>query len=160
MPLINPRLDALFVSKVTQLTTDLSKKYVVQVELTTNTQCPNCNYDVTGKCGSGIYNGSGGQPFEKVCPVCRNNGKVQTITLQQIIANAKIGEAKTGDQPIAEGDLPEGHARIKGLYTDVALLEAATAFYIDGVRYDRLGQLYSRGLQTKVSTIITLKRSD
>lgn len=160
MPLINPRIDALFASKVTELIGDLDERYFTEAELTTKEFCNNCRYDPIGQASSGVYNGTGPQPFQKKCPVCKGNGKTETVVRQKITATVKLGEAKNGDQPTPEGDLPEGWARIKGLFEEIDILEAATAFFIDNVRFDRQGQIKPRGLQSKVVAIIFAKRSD
>jgi hypothetical protein len=161
MPLIDPAIDGLFHDKVTELITDLSDKYVIEAEFEEKSFCPNCVYDVVRKCGSGKFKDPGGtQDFDKVCPVCRNAGKVTTKVRQPITATAQIAEAKQGDVPTPGGDLPEGYARIKALYEDDDLLQKCTVFYIDGVRYNRQGQIKPRGLLSKVVDLVTLKRSD
>lgn len=159
--MIKPSTNRLFVTRIEALITDLSSRNKVELYHESIERCPNCKYDPVGKTGSGVYNGTGPQPFDgKQCPVCKNKGEVVTSSKTHIIATIKFGPSKEGDIPGVAGVIPDAHASLKSLYRYHNAIVTAKAVYVDDVRYRKVGQPTSRGLLDKVVSQILIVRDD
>jgi hypothetical protein len=159
MTLINARLDALFRRNVEQLITDLGDRIKVDVVRTTSTRCPNCRFDRENNAGSGVYNGDGPEPFDRVCPVCENRGVLKTEQKTRIKANVLFGDPDNPARPWKGGDILEGQAKLKTFIKYKALLEAANHFLLNGVRYTKVAEEpKATGLKTQVTAKVILKR--
>jgi hypothetical protein len=159
---IKPRLNRLFTEAVEGLITDLNKRHKFHVVTLSKGACPNCHLDPTTNTSSGTYNGTGPKPFSgKQCPVCRTAGYVTTERKQLITANVQVGtapDAQGSFVPSPAGKLSPGHAKVKTFAKYQSLVDRASWFLIDGVRYSRHTDPESRGLQTLVTTFFYLKK--
>ncbi len=157
---ITARLNSLFAQAVRRLNTELDKRHRFEVLISAETYCPNCNYDRTNRCSSGVYKPGGPQPFTgMVCPVCKTKGVIRADKRRRVIANVQLGTHEgEADVPFPEGVLPIGYAYVKSNFENKATLEKAVAFYIDNLRYSRVDFPLPSGLQTLVSVHMYLKR--
>jgi hypothetical protein len=160
--LIRPRINALFQKKVEQLITDLSKRHVTLAVFVDKTRCPNCKFDARNNTGTGVYNGTGTQPFTgRVCPVCENKGNITTERKIQLVANVRLGDEETKLKPTMQGGLQTGEAIIKTFAREKGKLQTAAYFLIDGIRYRRETQTpATTGLLTPVRSSIKVVRED
>lgn len=160
MPLINARLDALYRRKLDELNTDLAQRHRVLAVTVEKTRCPNCVWDPRGRSGSGTYNGTGPEPFDgPVCPVCANEGVIEEVTRTRIKAPVRFGEPTT-ERELPAGALAEGEAELKVSIGSRRLLEEAAWFEVDGVTYERVGQVRYRGLLSKAVAFCRVRRED
>ncbi len=160
---INAALDRLFSEKITDVTRGMAKRATVYAVIATDpVQCPNCIWDTDNNTGSGKYNGTGPKAFEtRVCPVCKNAGKLVTDRKIKLVGNVRWGKiAGKGNQVLRAGELAEGTARIKVLKRDRPNVEKAKHFMVDNIKCVREGELRNRGLQTYVITEFVVKRAD
>jgi hypothetical protein len=161
---ITPRLNRLFVDAVQGLITDLNKRHKFQVVNLIKGTCPNCVYDPVKKASTGTFKTGGPQPFTtKVCPVCKNVGTLDTVKAQTVVANVQVGTAPgTTDTytPQPAGNLKPGFARVKTYAKDKDLVDKASYFLIDGVRYSRHTNPETRGLQTLATCFFYLKKDE
>ena len=162
MALIRPRINALFTSKVESLITDLSRRHTCIAVFEDKANCPNCKFDPSKNAGSGVYNGTGPEPFDgRVCPVCENVGFVVTERKIQLVANVRMKNEERSDRPVQAGDLREGEAMIKTFARDAVKLQTAKYFLIDDVRYTRDSSIATKtGLLTPVRASIKVKVDD
>lgn len=158
--LIKPKIDRIFATKVVQLTQDLSLRSKCIIVTVKNIACPNCIWDPRISASSGNYRTGGPKPFTgKVCPVCKQKGKVEVPSQLQIPANVKWGTRKQGENfiPEPEGFVPMEHARIKAEVKYYDLMYNATYFMIDGIRCSRVNFPHKRGLQSYVIAEMMVK---
>ena len=162
MPLIPNRLDKIFRDRITSLREDLSKKHTVVVVSVATTRCPNCIFDPNFNAGSGVYNGTGPQPFTgRDCPVCFNAGSTTVETPQKIIATISLADDKAGDRLTSQGNLPAGSVKLKTDPSYSGLLLSATYFLIDGLRFVRFSsQIKTTGLLTAATARVFLRRDE
>lgn len=158
--LIKPKIDRIFATKVVQLTQDLSLRSKCIVVTVTKIPCPNCIFDAGLNTSTGKYREGGPKPFTgRVCLVCKQEGKIDTVAQLQIPANVRWGTRKMGENyiPEPEGIVPMDHVRVKAEVKYYDLLYNATYFLIDSLRCSRVNFPHKRGLQSYVIAEMMLK---
>lgn len=153
---ITAQVNALYARKVLEVNADLAARFKTTAILVAKTVCPNCRTDPATGEGTGIFNGTGAQPFaDGNCPVCNNAGVVKTETRRRLIANVRMGRGEGIAELIRpQGVLPQGFAKIKLPVRFQSVLQNADRFEIAGRTtrgtYRRQGEVLTRGLLNEV----------
>lgn len=158
---IKKRLDRLYKSEIQALVRNLATKNKTVAITEVKERCPNCIWDVANKTSSGVYKTGGPKPFTgKRCPVCKNEGDVITLQRRTLQARVRFPNQTEPDEFLPEGEIPQDGAQIKVTIQQKKILDQATYYLIDDIRYQKVGPVRQRGLLTMAVALQMVKRDD